>query len=178
MEQQIKCDNFEPMKRILLIAVFTILVLAGCLKRETYPNEPVIALKSFVVYPDSANLTITFKDGDGNFGLEDGQFEGDVFDCQKYYNVYCKYYEMDQGVWYLVDLDPCINPNATPFYYRVPLVLPSGQFKAQNGEVIIKMKPHYTNDFPRDTCRFEIRVVDFDQNSSNTIVTPSFVKPG
>lgn len=156
---------------VFLIAV----ALLGCLKRQEFPAEPTISLKSFDIAEDSANLFFTFTDGDGNFGLKDEDFPDTSF-CPRNNNVYCEYFELQNGMWTFIDINPCENPNAVPFYYRVPFVAPTGQFKAQEGEVKITMYDWYL-DSPFDTCKFEIRAVDYDQNLSNTIQTQVFVKP-
>src|SRR5690606_16504188 len=53
---------------LLLAAV----VLSGCLKAEEFPTVPHIAFKSYEQRPDSAELTISFTDGAGDIGLNQG----------------------------------------------------------------------------------------------------------
>lgn len=149
--------------------------MAGCLKKEEYPDEPVISLQSFTIVPDSAILVFNFTDGDGNFGLKETDFI-DSADCPKNYNLYSEYFEKINGQWVWIELNPCTNPNAQPFYSRVPFAEPTGQFKSQKGEVRVVMDDYYL-DSEYDTCKFEIHVVDLTQNKSNVITTQEFVKP-
>ena len=163
------------MKQTIIILIVMSGLSFGCLKRVKYPDEPRIELSSFVIEPDSATLTFTFTDGDGNFGLNDTNYT-DAADCPKNYNLFCEYFEKINGQWVWTELNPCTNPYAQPFYSRVPFAEPSGQFKAQKGEVKLVMDDYYL-DSEYDTCKFEIYVVDLPQNKSNVISTQEFVKP-
>jgi hypothetical protein len=65
------------------------LLCMGCLKREKYPNEPIITLEKLDFPGDSTVITIGFTDGDGDLGLN----EADTFppydpDGAFYYNLY------------------------------------------------------------------------------------------
>lgn len=164
------------MKELIFILSAIALTFFGCLKKEEYPNEPRIALESFVVVPDSAILTFTFTDGDGNFGLKETEYL-DTLDCPKYFNLFCEYYEKENGQWVWTEQNPCTNPDSPTFYSRVPFAEPSGQFKAQKGEVRLVMDEYYLDDSDYDTCKFEIYVVDYTQNRSNVVITQEFVKP-
>lgn len=163
------------MKQTIFIFILLIALLSGCLRKEQYPDEPRIAFDRFTVEQDSATLVFTFTDGDGNFGLTDTDFT-DPTDCPKNYNLFCEYFEKINGEWVWIELNPCVNPNVQPFYSRVPFAEPSGQFKAQKGEVKIVMDDYYL-DSEYDTCKFDIYVVDLTQNKSNVISTQEFVKP-
>jgi len=171
--------SFEPMKSIantwLIFAA--IAILAGCIRQETFPPEPVIRFKSIRTTPDSAVITMTFTDGDGDFGLRQSDTTGIFADCLRRYNLYFEYYELQNGEWVHFPIDPCADPNAVPFYYRVPWAEPSGQIKSQDGEITIVMTPFYFLPGPFDTCRFEIRAIDRSQKLSNVIRTSAFTKP-
>ena len=152
-------------------------LLAGCLKGEEYPPQPVLTFKSMITRPDSAIIVMEFTDGDGNFGLNQGDTAGSFDNCLRQYNLYCEYYELQSGEWVQFAIDPCADPEAVPFYYRVPFVEPTGQIKAQKGEVRIVITPFYYFPGEFDTCRFEVSAVDRGLNVSNTIRTRSFLKP-
>jgi hypothetical protein len=172
---QIKTDSFEVMKKSSLLLLIFVFLMASCLKREEYSDVPSITYKSFTTSADSAVLLMDFVDGDGNFGITESDTSGIYDDCFQRYNLYSEYYELRNGVWTWVQLDPCIDQ--LPFYYQVPFAEPTGQFKTQKGQIEIVMKPTYylTNAF--DTCRFVIKIADRDRNFSNTVTTRTFVKP-
>ncbi|MCC6600388.1 MAG: hypothetical protein IT223_06905 [Crocinitomicaceae bacterium] len=166
----------QRIRRILAV-VIVLSLFASCLKRTEYPDEPTLKFKSLRTTADSAIITLEFIDGDGNFGLGQGDTAGIFDDCLKRYNMYCEYFEQQNGVWVHRKIDPCLNPNAVPFYYRIPYVEPTGQVKSQEGEIKVVMTPFYSLSGAFDTCRFEIHIADRSFNTSNTIVTSSYLKP-
>lgn len=177
-----KFDRFEQMKKILLFALVFSTIILGCLKDNEIPPVPAVSFNSIENFGDSINVIVNFTDGDGNFGLEQADTTGVFADCLRYYNFYCIYQEKQNGVW--VDngnappgqLDPCINEEAAPFYYRVPWAKPTGQDPSQSGTIKLKMTTYYLPS-AFDTCRFKIKLVDRDIQESNEIVTSEFVKP-
>jgi hypothetical protein len=156
--------------------IFLALALGSCLKRESYPDTPAIVMREERYLGDSAYISIDFTDGDGDFGLNAGEFEGENYDCARYYNVFMKYFELNNGVWELYELDPCIDEDYVPYYFRVPYAEPTGQNKTQKGFVEVEIGNWAVNT-GRDTCRFEIYFVDRAQNRSNVIYSKTLVKP-
>jgi hypothetical protein len=161
--------------RIYYLA-FLVTIMGACLKGETYPETPVISIREQKFVGDSAYFAFDFTDGDGDFGLNDGEFEGEDYDCSKYYNIFMKYYELENGIWELYELDPCVDPNYVPYYYRVPYAEPTGQNKTQKGFVEVEIGDWAINT-GRDTCRFEIYVVDRSFNKSNSVFSKTLTKP-
>jgi hypothetical protein len=162
--------------KIRFFTIILALAMASCLKRETYPDTPLISMREEVYIGDSAFFSLDFTDGDGDFGLSAGEFEGENYDCSRFYNVFMKYYERNQGVWELYDLNPCVDPNYVPYYYRVPYAEPTGQNKTQKGFVEVQIGDWAINT-GRDTCRFEIYVVDRNLNQSNIVYSKTLIKP-
>ena len=174
-----KCRDDMKFNRsiYLLFSLFFIGTLWSCLEPAEFPPEPVIAFESLTPKAeDAADLIIAFTDGDGDVGL-DQEDTLDVFcpvGCEFYYNLFLEYYELQNGEWVYIPLDP--EQGQIPFYYRVPRVTPSGQNKALNGEIKVDM-PVYSLISEFDTARFEVKLVDRALNISNTITTPAFLKP-
>ena len=108
------------------VAAIGMLGLTSCLKTEEFPPEPIIAFKSFEQLGDSASLTVSFTDGDGDIGLAQSdtlspyQSGGDY-----YYNFLIDVYRKENGAW---ELD--INGG-----HRIPVITPTGQNKALEGEI-------------------------------------------
>ena len=149
-------------------------LFTGGLKTEEVPPEPAIAFKSFGQYPDSASLVITFTDGDGDIGLAQGQTEP-PFDTSSvyYYNFYMDYYLMEAGTW--------------TFKYaignRIPVITPTGQNKALEGEISRLIETLQIPGFPQpwygvlddadqgDTIRLDVRIIDRALHTSNMVST-------
>ncbi len=164
------------MKTKIAIGSVSFLLLAvsfiSCLKKKEFPIRPNIRFKKFIPSGNAGELYINFTDGDGNIGLADGDtnppyHSGTAF----YYNLFLDYYEKQNGVWVKRDLNP-------PFYYRVPILTPSGQNKTLDGEIKVKMEPYFfdpSSDF--DTIRFQVRLADRDLNVSPEIMTDEIITP-
>jgi len=154
------------------LLVGTLFVLSSCLKRKEFPIEPTITFKEFTTSGDSGRVVITFTDGDGDIGLAEGdtlspyQLNGDF-----YYNLYLDYYEKQNDVWVKRDLNP-------PFAYRVPIITPSGQNKALEGEIAVDIEPiYYDPQSPFDTIMYKIRLVDRQLHISNEVETGEIITP-
>jgi len=166
------------MKRILFL-VLVIGSLASCLKKKELPDEPQISLSAFDITSSGATLKLHFTDGNGNFGLDDADTTGIFADCIRAFNLYAEYYELQDGEWEHIIIDPCDEPDTLeqdlPFYNRVPWVKPTGQDQTQDGEIRVDMDNWFLPG-PYDTIRFEIHIVDREMNESNTIIAGPFVK--
>ncbi|MEZ4757738.1 MAG: hypothetical protein R2817_12990 [Flavobacteriales bacterium] len=144
------------------LALGAVLLLSACLKKEEFPPEPTIAFKSLEQFGDSASLTITFTDGDGDIGLDDTDTEAPFEPGSDYYhNLFVGFDQLNNGVWQEVQL-------ALPLNYRVPRITPSGQNKALSGELAVALKPWpIIPGSEGDTVRFDVRLLDRSLNASN-----------
>ncbi|MBK6774713.1 MAG: hypothetical protein IPG74_02305 [Flavobacteriales bacterium] len=157
----------------LLLVLFT-----GCLKTEEFPPEPAIAFKSFGQFPDSASLAITFTDGDGDIGLAQDQTyapydTGSIY----YYNFYMDYFRKEAGAWVFKGA----------IGNRIPVITPSGQNKALEGEIARRIESIQIPGFPQpwygglddaeegDTIRFDVRIIDRALHTSNMVSTGDIV---
>lgn len=165
--------------RIKWNLLILLVILAGCLKKKELPAEPKIVSYRFEIAPDSAVLYLDFTDGDGNFGLEDGDTSGIFAECiYRDYNLYAEYFEMRNGIWVYEPIDPCDGPfpdPSAPFYYKIPWVKPTGQNQTQEGRITIDMNDWYL-DSQYDTIKFEVKMVDRLLNESNTITVGPYIK--
>lgn len=159
-------------KLAALIAVCGTL-LSGCLKTEEFPIEPTIGYKAFTQYGDSASIVVTFTDGDGDIGLGQGDTNGAYAPGETYYhNFFVEYYTLENGVW----SDAYVF--ALPLYYRVPVVTPTGQNKALEGEIAVALKPYPTlPGTSGDTIRYSVKLVDRALHESNLVYTDAVVVP-
>lgn len=156
------------------------LFFGSCRPESEFPNEPEIKFESFIQENDEgqevATLTFSFTDGDGNLGLDQADTTGNfcIDSCFYYYNLFCNYYEKQEGEWVHYSYEE--EDILVPFYYRVPRVIPNGQNPSLEGKIDVFMNTYYLPTL-YDTCRFELFLVDRDLNHSNTILTREFIKP-
>lgn len=147
-------------------------VLGGCRKTEDFPVEPRIEYKSFGIFGDSASLTISFTDGDGDVGLDDYD-NLPPFDTASpyYFNLFLDYFELRQGVWHEVEFD-------IPMRYRIPRITPTGQNKVLEGDlsVAIDPLPLFTTGLS-DTIRYKVHMIDRALHVSNTVESEVIVLP-
>lgn len=149
---------------VLLVPVF-VLVVSGCRKVTEYPPEPEIEFKDFLQFgSDSAQLIISFTDGDGDIGLRDADTAA-PYD----YNLFLTYYEMQDGAW----IQPVL---AAPFWYRIPILRKSDSEKALQGDITVDLSPFYAAP-GADSVRYDIQLRDRALNTSNIISTPVILVP-
>jgi hypothetical protein len=149
------------------------LLLNGCLKTEEFPVEPALTFKEFKAFGDSASVVVKFTDGDGDIGLGQGDTTGAYAPGQTYYhNLFVEYYTLENNVW----SDPF--PFTLPLYYRVPVVTPTGQNKALEGELAVALRPWPTlPGTSGDTIRYSVMLVDRALHESNVVFTDAIVVP-
>lgn len=145
------------------------MLLAGCLKTEEFPAEPRVEFKSYEQFADSARLTVAFTDGDGDIGLDQGDTlapynPGSFW----YHNFFVDYYRRQNGEWELQQF-------TLPLYYRIPVITPTGQNKALQGDISVKISPQVLPQVPGDTVRFGVRIADRALHVSNTAYTDAIV---
>lgn len=151
-------------------ALLAVLGLSGCLKTEKFPAEPKIIMKSFEQFGDSARLTITFTDGDGDIGL--GQTDTNPpfnLGSAYYHNLRLDYDSLHNGAWVPVTF-------VLPLYYRVPVITPTGQNKALEGEIAVKLAPYPTiPGTDSDTIRYRVKLIDRALHISNEVATDAII---
>ncbi|MEI7896199.1 MAG: hypothetical protein WCJ26_04135 [bacterium] len=149
------------------------LMLSSCMKKEQYPDIPEIAFQNFTtefdtgMYAKRGFLTISFKDGTGDIGLRTDQKEppfnpGSIY----YYNYYIDYYEMQNGTFVKVELDP-------PYNARIPYLTPDDPNKAIKGIIVDTLA---LNPMPlHDTVKFKFYIYDRALHKSNVDSTPPII---
>ncbi len=144
--------------------------LVGCQPEAEFPIEPALAFKAFTQHGDSASLVVAFTDGDGDIGLDDS-YDYPPFDTLPYYyNLFIEYYRLIDGDW---EDEPVSF--AIPIYYRVPVVTPTGQNKALEGEVAVALGWPVIPGTEGDTVRLSAQLVDRALHLSNVVLTDPIV---
>jgi hypothetical protein len=158
-------------KYILVLCFAGSIVLPSCVKEKSFPPQPEIEFLRYQKYgADSADCVITFKDGDGDIGIEDGDTaEADDFQM-KYL------YKGTDGQYHPFDAIDSTAVMDTLFYsYRVPNITPEGQYKALEGEIKAKLRSHPLYFPDHTSIKFEIRLRDRAGNWSNITTTSEII---
>ena len=157
----------------LLVSAIGLLLFSSCMKKESFSDIPQIEFAGWTSVYDTGLfakrgiLAITFKDGNGDIGLNPGDTlppfnkEGDY-----YYNYLISYFEKQSGTYVKIDLDP-------PFSARIPVLTPDDLKKAIKGFIVdtLQMNPHPLFD----TIRFELCIYDRALHQSNVVTTPDII---
>lgn len=156
------------------------MVAFSCTKPEDVSSIPFIEFKSFNRVKSKINgkdssavLTVKFKDGDGDVGLDPHDTLPPYnFNGNYYYNFLLSFFELQSGLWTPVSQLP--NGELLQFSARVPNLTPKGQRKSLDGEISIQL--FINNPFSDfDTIRFKCRLLDRALNQSNEIETPLLI---
>jgi len=157
----------------LILIIPALVALSSCMKQESYPDVPEIAYSNWVSfydtgkYPTAAALTITFRDGKGDIGLNPWDTlppynkNGDY-----YYNYVITYFEKQHGTWTKIDLYP-------PFSARIPVLTPDYPDKPIKGVIVDTLTMNPKPVF--DTIRLELFIYDRALNKSNVVTTPDII---
>jgi hypothetical protein len=166
-------------KVVVCLLLPFIILYSSCKRPEQYSLVPEIAFKDFTIYGDSANLAITFKDGDGNIGLNDKDTSGSfAFGSPYYYNIYLIYYYKGPDGNYYRYVDN--NGDLYQIPYRIkPDITPKGKNKSISGEFLVKMggSPAIWHWPEHHVIKYEIYIYDRALNKSNVITTPEITLP-
>lgn len=176
---KVKIDPLRPygMTKLGIFSFGLLLVMViaveSCQKFEEFPPTPEIAFNDFTLLVDTAGvarkalLSISYRDGDGDIGLEQGdtlepyQIGGDF-----YYNYIITMHELQNGVFVTMPFN---------FNVRIKPLLPKDQKKSIKGIIEDKIDIYDpTSTF--DTIRFSVKLIDRALNVSNEVITPAFVR--
>jgi hypothetical protein len=177
-----------------LLFLLFVLFLSTCKKKEIYPSIPYLEFKEALFFPandgtDSImKLVFTFKDGDGDIGLDQTDtfppFQADWNKYKKatnpfYYNLHVNYFELvDNQFQHVVKI---LDPDATPpvydtlrNLYRIENITPEGRHKAIRGDIEVSIFPSPYPD-AKDTVRYKFFIYDRALNKSNEVETPNII---
>lgn len=166
--------------------------LCSCLKKESYPNEPVIEFKSFQPY-DAYNALLVFKftDGDGDIGLKPGEnLTLTGADSTYYYNLYIKtYYKnymgqfVDTAIYYTQTIQTdsglltITKVDTGLIRQRIQYVENNSKDKALKGEIYVDLKNGYRQSTKHKVIKYKFYMYDRSRNKSNVVETPELNAP-
>ncbi len=158
----------------LLILISTTYI--SCVKEKLFPVEPSIEFKQFNKFSANAVLTraeciIKFKDGDGDIG-------GDSTGIPELKMVYLGdsvnqdpqsvNYGKLTGIFVPHDQNTTAGFDTTIYYFRPVDITPKGQYKALEGEILIKMAAPFAFD---PVFKYAITLHDRAGHLSNMVYT-------
>ena len=157
---------------LFLLPVIFSGLFSGCMKEENYPDTPQIEFMNYTNVFDTGHyaikgiLNISFRDGNGDIGLSDGDTNPPFQKNGSYhYNYVILYYEKQNGVF--IDLDK-------PFRYRIPLLTPLDPGKAIKGYIADTLDWTFRSHF-YDTIQLKAFIYDHGLRKSNVITTPEII---
>jgi hypothetical protein len=169
--------EFLLKNKYILVLALVGTVLYSCIKPEQVSPIPNIKFKSFIKFGlDSADFTISFKDGDGDIGLDpQDTFPPYNTGTETYYNLFMKYYFKKTDGSFVAYYNPNTNDTLV-FKYRIPDITPIGQNKTLDGDIKVKLSAPYF--VPGHTVfKFDVYIYDRALNKSNVITTPEITAP-
>ena len=166
-----------PLKYLITSTLLASILLASCLKPETFPDEPIIKFESFTPFSDSGEIVISFTDGDGNIGLAESDTTGEFSSTKRYHhNLFVKYFEKIDGIGWQQGKD--LAGEDITFLYRIPTLTPSGKNKALKGSIKVMIEPTYYNPLSpdSDSIKYYITLADRNFNESNIDESPEIYR--
>lgn len=154
----------KTMKQLVYIA-FVLLVVSACEKEKQLPVEPKITFKEYIAFgTDSADCYISFEDGDGDIGSSQ--------DSKKINLKMLYLYKNNNGAFVPYDAIPGTLAFDTLYFdYTIPYASSEGQFKALEGDILIKLRSAPLYHPLHKMVRFDITLWDRAGNKSNTVST-------
>jgi len=164
------------MKKNILFIVIIATLFCACRKPVIYPDTPEIALIEFKEETDDYNndgaeLKFSFKDGDGDIGLN-GDDDYPPFDLSSiyYYNLFIDYYEKQNGEFVKIDWELNNIGDTVPFSLNARIPRLSKQLKEPiDGEITYYILRHYPFSSTSDTMKLKFYIVDRTLNQSNVL---------
>ncbi len=176
------------MKKQHIIAILALVVgLCGCVKQPSFPIEPHLELKSVsktvVRLPaggpttDTVQVTLSFTDGDGDFGIPDGTIDTTCANCV------CTDHSTDSraisnttwDVFYYAYTsgfpDSCLSiPGIGTKYIPV-----ATKYPALQGDITFQVSVECPGTGTQDTLRYSFFIKDRAGHLSNRILSPGIV---
>ncbi len=157
--------------RFILSILFITFIATSCFKREEFPIEPIISDPVFVFSGDSARLSFSFTDGDGDIGLAQGDTNAPYNPASFYhYNLYLDYFEKDDIEGWQPGID--LAGDTISFKYRLNPIIVKGKSVGIKGTMDVNII-NFNNPFSdqSDTIKYVIKLIDKALNESNELET-------
>lgn len=183
--------------RFGLLFAFIGVAFSSCISPPDFPDTPSIEFKSMKVtrntaeLTDTVTITIGFKDGDGDLGLNSEEYSStsppynrlnsDGTKNLNHWNYFLKIFVKNRSNNQFEPLTVRANGSTiddpTVYYSQFPHLEPNADKKAPlKGDLNFEQTFGLGNEFnPGDEVRFEVYIKDRALNTSNTVTTSTFV---
>ena len=167
---------------VLIALWFFVFFLTSCDKKDDISVIPLIKFENYKLFKDAANrdtalsLTISFEDGDGDLGLEQGDTLPPFNPGSKYYAcMFIYYFEFVDSLFQEVRPEISGIPigDTIRFRYRFRNLTPTTPNKAIRGQ--IEWHTNQIIPIKNNTIKFKIYIYDRALNKSNTVESPAIV---
>lgn len=159
------------MIRKTAVCALVLLALSACFKKKKFSEVPSIRFLEFTKLEDSAKITLSFQDGEGDIGLAPDQM-GSPYNpgSRYYYNLYMVYYEKDDALGWIPGKD--FNGDTIVFKNRI-LPVYQGKKKGIEGKIVATLEPFFYNPFSSqsDTVKYRVQLIDRALHESAWIET-------
>ncbi len=167
--------------RTFSLICFLGLLYSSCVKKENYPDYPIITFNTFTPFcsgatTDSAYLRVNFTDGNGDIGYPAGE-SGVTPD---FYIIPMA--DSANGFYRIIHFpSPYTGHDTTiSFEYQIPDITPSGSDKELNGIIQINLENAIQTlsslgtigNFNFHDLEFQVWIYDRAGNKSNVLTTP------
>jgi hypothetical protein len=148
--------------KYLFVIGFIGTISHSCIKKNKYPVTPTIDYKSFVAFPgDSADLQISFTDGDGDIGLGDNKLTRNFY--------YTYYYKDTVSGDYLPYYTP--SHDTLTVGYIISSHSSSYEGKSIKGDINIRIQ-QLRHDTWIKKVKYVFYLFDAAGNKSNVVTSP------
>ncbi len=149
------------MKRLAVLCIVTSLLAISCDNEVGFGDKPEIEFvdiqpKRAVQFVDSIVITISFKDGDGDLGIDDNS---------------------DKSL-FVVDNRPWIPEGQEEQTFNLPFLTPDTKNPAIQGNITFQLQPTVIqpgSGLAEEATTFDIYIVDRSDNESNRITTDTIL---
>jgi hypothetical protein len=159
-------DSMSGKLKYLLLIIISFTLLHSCVKKKVYSDTPEIGFKHFDMDTGiTADLTITFSDGNGDIGKENNDPS---------LNFYANYYYKDTLTQKFVAL--WVGTDSLKNGYTVHKPNDEYNGKPISGDITVHM-PQYRHSKKIKTFRYVLYLFDNAGHKSNVVVTPDLTGP-
>lgn len=159
------------------------LLLSSCLKKEEFSNIPEIEYLEMWRVENSLVVKFSFTDGDGDIGLKDDEVYYPFGPCDEYYkNLIIDPYRTENGKFVLArkivpsdcSPDTVVVWDTVGYDQRIKFIEREGSQKALEGEIEVTLN-EVLEEFPNDTIKFKLILIDRALNKSKEIETEAVI---
>ena len=171
------------MRKNLIAVSLIALTFSSCLDKDSFSDIPAIEYIDMVQADRSLVVRLSFTDGDGDIGLKPDEDYFPFGPCDQYYkNLIIDPYRKVNGEYILARIivpsdcspDSITTWDTVGYDQRIKYIVPETKDKTLEGEIKVTLN-EVLEEFPGDTIKFKLTLIDRALNRSNTIETDAVI---